>query len=190
MHELNLAEYFRARRMQFKPVLLEDPTELANAFFSGRCDVLTSDVTFLYGIRAQNARIPEDYVVLPEVISKEPLGPLVLHRDHKFADVVRWSLYAMLEAEELGITSKNIDKHLTSDQPRIKLFLGGTGSAGYTLGKMLGVDDKWAYNIIKQVGNYGESFERNLGKSSPLKLERGLNSLWSEGGLLYWPPFR
>jgi general L-amino acid transport system substrate-binding protein len=184
--ELNVADYFRALRMKFKPLVIDDPSELAKAFFAGRCDVLTMDVSVLHAVRAQNAINPGDYMVLPELISKEPMGPLVRHRDFAFADIVRWSLYAMIEAEEYGITSKNVDSLLQSENPSIQRFLGVTPG----FGKALGLDEKWAYNIIKQVGNYGESFDRNLGSGSPLKVARGLNALWINGGLQYSLPFR
>ena len=128
----------------------------------------------------------DDFVILPEIISKEPLGPVVRHGDSQFADIVRWSLFAMIEAEEYGITSKNIDEMLKSDNPTIKRILGVTPG----MGKALGVDEKWVYNIIKQVGNYGESFDRNVGMGSPLKIARGQNALWTKGGLQYAPPIR
>jgi len=187
--ELNLADYFRANRMTFKPVVIEKVDELRAAFFSGRCDVYTSDSSSLYAARAANVpppAKPEDFVILPEIISKEPLGPVVRHGDNQFADIVRWSQYAMLEAEEYGITSKNVDEMLKSDNPAIKRILGVTPG----MGKALGVDEKWVYAIVKQVGNYGESFERNVGMGSPLKIARGLNALWTQGGLQYAPPIR
>src|SRR5204863_6646913 len=129
---------------------------------------------------------PEDFVILPEIISKEPLAPAVRHGDQQFADIVRWTQYAMIEAEEYGISSKTVDDMLKSDNPSIKRILGVTPG----MGKALGVDEKWVYLIVKQVGNYGECFERNLGMSSSLKMERGLNQLWSKGGLQYAPPIR
>ena len=187
--ELNLADYFRANKMTFKPVVIEKVDELRAAFFSGRCDVYTSDSSSLYAARAANVpppAKPEDFVILPEIISKEPLAPVVRHGDNQFADIVRWSQYAMLEAEEYGITSRNVDEMAKSDNPGIKRILGTTPG----MGKALGVDDKWAYTIIKQVGNYGESFERNVGMGSPLKIARGLNALWSQGGLQYAEPIR
>jgi general L-amino acid transport system substrate-binding protein len=128
----------------------------------------------------------DDYVILPEIISKEPLGPVVRHGDNQFGDIVRWALYAMVEAEEAGITSKNVDEMLKSDNPSIKRILGVTPG----MGKALGVDEKWVYNIVKQVGNYGESFDRNVGMGSQLKIARGLNALWTNGGLQYSPPIR
>ena len=187
--ELNLADYFRANKMTFKPVVIEKVEEVRAAFFSGRCDVYTNDSSSLYATRAANVPPPgkpEDYIVLPEIISKEPLAPAVRHGDDQFADVVRWSQRAMVEAEEYGIDSKNVDEMLKSENPSIKRILGVTPG----MGKALGVDEKWAYNIIKQVGNYGESFERNVGQGSILKIDRGLNNLWTKGGLQYAPPIR
>jgi len=187
--ELNLADYFRANKMTFKPVVIEKVEEVRAAFFSGRCDVYTNDSSSLYSTRAAYVPPPataDDYIVLPEIISKEPLAPAVRHGDNQFADIVRWSQYAMLEAEEAGIDSKNVDDMLKSDNPNIKRILGVTPG----MGKALGVDEKWAYTIIKQVGNYGESFERNIGMGSPLKIARGLNDLWSQGGLQYGKPIR
>ena len=184
--ELNIADYFRANKMSFKPVLFEDPDQSRSAFFNGRCDAYSGDQARLYATRIANAPNPDDYIVLPEVISKEPLGPVVRHGDNQFADIVRWTQYAMLEAEEYGITSKNVDEMLKSDNPAIKRILGVTPG----MGKALGVDEKWVYNIVKQVGNYGESFERNVGSGSLLKIPRGQNALWTQGGLQYAPPIR
>jgi len=184
--ELNLADYFRANKMTFKPVVIEKVEEVRAAFFAGRCDVFTTDASGLYSTRAANAPNPDDYIILPEIISKEPLGPLVRHGDNQFADIVRWALFAQIEAEEYGITSKNVDEMLKSDNPTIKRILGVTPG----MGKALGVDEKWVYNIIKQVGNYGEMFERNVGMGSPLKIARGQNALWTQGGLQYAPPIR
>jgi general L-amino acid transport system substrate-binding protein len=184
--ELNLADYFRTNKMTFKPVVIEKVEEVRAAFFSGRCDVYTTDASGLYSTRAANAPNPDDYMVLPEIISKEPLAPAVRHGDNQFADIVRWSQYAMLEAEEYGISSKTVDEMLKSDNPSIKRILGVTPG----MGKALGVDEAWVVNIIKQVGNYGESFERNVGSGSILKIDRGLNNLWTKGGLQYAPPIR
>ena len=187
--ELNLADYFRANKMTFKPVVIEKVDEIRAAFFSGRCDVYTTDASSLAATRAANVPPPrtfDDFLILPEIISKEPLGPVVRHGDNQFADIVRWALFAMVEAEEYGITSKNVDEMMKSDNPTIKRILGVTPG----MGKALGVDEKWVYAIVKQVGNYGESFERNVGKDSPLKIERGLNKLWTQGGLQYAPPIR
>ena len=184
--ELNIADYFRTNKMTFKPVLFEDPDQSRAALFNGRCDAYSGDQARLYATRVANAPNPDDYVVLPEIISKEPLGPAVRHGDNQFADIVRWVQYAMVEAEEYGITSKNVDEMLKSDNPAIKRILGVTPG----MGKALGVDEKWVYTIIKQVGNYGESFDRNVGKDSLLKVERGQNALWTQGGLQYAPPIR
>jgi general L-amino acid transport system substrate-binding protein len=187
--ELNLADYFRANRMTFKPVVIEKVDEIRAAFFAGRCDVYTTDASSLAATRAANVPPPrtfDDFVILPEIISKEPLGPVVRHGDNQFADIVRWALYAMLEAEEYGIDSRNVDEMLKSDNPAIKRILGVTPG----MGKALGVDEKWVYYIVKQVGNYGESFDRNIGKDSALKVDRGLNKLWTQGGLQYAPPIR
>jgi general L-amino acid transport system substrate-binding protein len=187
--ELNLADYFRANKMTFKPVVIEKVDEIRAAFFAGRCDVYTTDASALAATRAANVPPPrtfDDFLILPEIISKEPLGPVVRHGDNQFADIVRWALYAMIEAEEYGINSKNVDEMLKSDNPAIKRILGVTPG----MGKALGVDEKWVYTIVKQVGNYGESFDRNLGPDSPLKIDRGLNKLWTQGGLQYAPPIR
>ena len=181
--ELNLADYFRANKMSFKPVVIEKLEEVVNAYFAGRCDVYTTDHSGLISTRASRAPRPEEHVILPEIISKEPLGPAVRQGDDRWFDIVKWSLFAMLEGEEMGLTSKNIDKEASSTNPAVQRFVGSTGD----IGKMLGVDNKWAFNIIKQVGNYGESFDANL---KPLGFERGLNRLWNQGGLMYAPPIR
>jgi general L-amino acid transport system substrate-binding protein len=183
--ELNVADYFRTNKMKMKPVVIENTAELAKAFFSGRCDVLTSDASQLAGTRAV-APNPDDYIILPDIISKEPLAPAVRHGDDKWRDIVNYAVMAMIEAEELGITSKNVDQMLTSTNPNIKRFLGVAPGNG----KALGLDEKWAYGIIKQVGNYGEVFERNVGAHTPLKIQRGLNALWTKGGIMYTPPFK
>src|SRR6266550_5727395 len=173
--ELNLADYFRANKMEFKPVVIEKRDEALNAFFSGRCDVYTSDSSALSADRLSQAPNPDDYVILPERISKEPLAPVVRHGDEEWSDIVRWVVYALIEAEERGITQKNVDDMLKSDDPNVKRMLGVTPGAG----KALGLDEKWAYNAIKLVGNYGEVFDRTLGKDTELKFERGLNDLWT-----------
>ena len=183
--ELNAADFFRANRMNWKPVVIENTAELNKAFFAGRCDVLTSDVSQLAAQRSVSPQ-PQDYIILPEVISKEPLAPVVRHGDDQWYDIVKWSVIALIEAEELGITSKNVDKMRSSDNPQVKRVLGVTPG----MGKALGLDEAWAYNIIKQVGNYGEIFERNVGVNTPLGLERGLNDLWTRGGLMYAHPIR
>ncbi|OJU40194.1 MAG: amino acid ABC transporter substrate-binding protein [Alphaproteobacteria bacterium 65-37] len=184
--ELVLADYFRLHKMSFKPVVIEKVEEVRGAFFAGRCDVYTADLSALAATRATGTTTPDDYVILPEIISKDPLGAMVRHGDNQFADIMRWALYAMVEAEEYGVSSQNVDDMLKSDNPAIRRLLGVTPG----MGKALGIDDKWAYNIIKQVGNYGESFERNLGTGSPLRLARGQNALWTQGGLQYAPPIR
>ena len=181
--ELNLADYFRANRMSFKPVVIEKLEEVLNAYFAGRCDVFTTDHSGLVAVRASRAPNPADHVILPEVISKEPLGPAVRHSDDRWFDVVKWSMFALLEAEELGLSSKNIAEQAKSSNPSIQRFVGASGD----IGKMLGLDNRWAVNIVSQVGNYAESFDANL---KPLGFERGLNRLWSDGGLMYAPPIR
>ena len=183
--ELNVADYFRSNGMKMKPVVIENTAELAKAFFAGRCDCLTSDASQLAGTRAI-ASNPKDYMILPEIISKEPLAPAVRHGDNQWKDIVNYSVLAMINAEELGITSKNVDEMLKSKDPKIMRFLGVTEGNG----KALGLDEKFAYNIVKQVGNYGEVFERNVGVNTPLGIERGLNALWTDGGLMYSPPFK
>ena len=183
--ELNVADFFRANNMKMKPVVIESTPELAKTFFAGRCDVLTSDASQLASTRSV-APNPDAYMILPEIISKEPLGPVVRHGDDQWYDIVNFSVLAMIAAEELGITSKNVDQMVKSKDPKIQRFLGVTAGNG----KALGIDEKWANNIIKQDGNYGEVFERNVGVNTPLKIERGLNALWTKGGLMYAPPFK
>lgn len=183
--ELNVADYFRSNKMTMKPVVIENNAELNQAFFAGRCDCLTSDASQLAGIRAV-APNPGDYMILPEIISKEPLAPAVRHGDNQWKDIVTYTVYALIEAEELGITSGNVDEMLKSENPAIQRFLGVTAGNG----KALGLDEKWAYNIVKMVGNYGEIFEKNVGVNTQLGIERGLNALWKKGGLMYSPPFK
>ncbi len=183
--EQNVADYFRVQKLKMNPVVIESTAELSKAFFAGRCDCLTSDASQLAGIRAV-APTPSDYMILPEVISKEPLAPAVRHGDDQWLDIVNYSVMAMIEAEELGITSANVDEMLKSEDPKIQRFLGVSPGNG----KALGLDEKWAYNIIKLVGNYGEIFETNVGVDTPLMIERGLNALWTNGGLMYTPPFK
>ncbi|NML73788.1 amino acid ABC transporter substrate-binding protein [Rhizobium sp. S-51] len=185
--ELNLADYFKANGMEYKPVVFEKQEEVDAAYQAGRCDVYTTDQSGLYSIRLSLAN-PDDHVILPEIISKEPLGPAVRQNDSKWFDVVSFAHYAMVTAEDFGITQANLDEMVKSENPDIKRFLGE--EKDQTIGKDLGLDEKWAYNIIKAVGNYGESFERNVGTGSPLKIQRGLNALWSKGGLQYAPPIR
>jgi general L-amino acid transport system substrate-binding protein len=183
--ELNVSDYFRLKGMKFEPIVFDTSDQTVKGFEAGRCDVLTSDQSQLYALRIKLAA-PEKAVVLPEVISKEPLGPAVRQGDDKWFSIVKWSLFAMINAEELGISSANVDKMKTSENPSIKRLLGTEGG----LGANLGVSDDWGYKIIKQVGNYAEVFDRNVGENSPLKISRGLNALWSDGGLMYAPPAR
>jgi general L-amino acid transport system substrate-binding protein len=184
--ELNLADYFRTNHMNFKPVVIEQLDEVENAFFSGRCDAYTTDRSGLDATRSSRAQNPDDYVILPEVISKEPLAPAVRHGDDDWFAIVKWTVFALIAAEEKGITSKNVDEMKKSDDPEIKRMLGVTPGGG----KALHLDEGWVAAIINQVGNYGEIFDRNVGKDSPLELERGLNALWTKGGLMYAMPFR
>ncbi|MBU2935114.1 MULTISPECIES: amino acid ABC transporter substrate-binding protein [Pacificibacter] len=184
--ELNLADYFRTNGMDYEPVPVESFTEAQNQFLAGACDVYTTDASALAASRASFEN-PSDYVVLPEIISKEPLGPLVRHGDSEWGDVVRWTLNAMVSAEELGVTSENATEMAAgTDNPEINRLLGVEGE----LGAMLGLPNEWAFNVITMVGNYGETFEANIGESTPVGLARGLNALWTEGGLIYSPPFR
>ena len=183
--ELNLNDYFAEQNMAYMPVYVEGNKDAKAKLFAGECDVFTTDASGLASARA-GADNPEDWVVLPEIISKEPLGPLVRQGDQEWEDVVRWTLFAMINAEEMGITSKNVDLMLTSKSKEVKRLLGVEGY----MGPMLGLGMKFGYNIIKQVGNYGESFDKHIGPGTPLNLERGLNNLWNNGGILYVPPFR
>ena len=183
--ELNLNDYFAENNMQYKPIPVEGNKEAKAKLFASECDVFTTDASGLASARA-GADNPEDWIVLPEIISKEPLGPLVRQGDQEWEDVVRWTLFAMINAEEMGITSENVDEMLTSKSKEVKRLLGEDGY----MGPMLGLGMKFGYNIIKQVGNYGESFNKNIGPGTPLNLERGLNNLWNNGGILYVPPFR
>jgi len=184
--ELNLADYFRANNMSFTPVVFERPDEARAAYEQGRCDVYTTDQSGLYAQRTGVAN-PADHIVLPEVISKEPLGPVVRHGDNEWADVVRWSLYAMVEAEEFGVTSENVaDMQANSTNPGIRRLLGAEGQ----MGQNLGLPADFGHQVIAQVGNYGEIFEKNIGQSTPLQIQRGLNALWRDGGLQYAMPVR
>lgn len=185
-NENTLADWARANGIQYKPVVIEQFNEAVSAFAAGRCDVFSTDASGLAAIRASRLGNPDDYVVLPELISKEPLGPFVRQGDDAWLNIVKWSLIAMMLAEELGVSSANVDDQLKSPSPAIQRLLGVTGNAG----KNLGLDEQWAYRIVKQVGNYAESFERNVGQSSPLKIERGMNALWRDGGLMYPLPIR
>jgi len=183
--ELNLADYFKTNGMKFEPIAIETNAEARPAYEQGRCDVYTTDASGLASTRAQMAD-PKAHIILPEIISKEPLGPLVRHGDHQWGDVVRWTLNVMIIAEELGVTSANVDEMKNSPNEEIQRLLGVSGEYG----EMLGLSKDWAYNIIKAIGNYGESFDRNIGPDTPIGLERGLNALWIKGGILYAPPFR
>ena len=184
--ELNLSDYFRANGMNYTPITYDTSDESAKSLESGRCDVLTSDQSQLYAQRIKLAN-PEQYIVLPEVISKEPLGPAVRQGDEEWFDIVRWTLFAMLNAEELGINSSDVEEMAkTTKNPDVARLLGAEGEYG----KDLNLPKDWAVQIIKQVGNYGEVFARNVGADSDLKIERGLNALWKDGGLQYAPPVR
>ena len=183
--ELNLNDYFAEQNMAYMPVYVEGNKDAKAKLFAGDCDVFTTDASGLASARA-GAEDPSKWLVLPEIISKEPLGPLVRQGDQEWEDVVRWTLFAMINAEEMGITSKNVDLMLTSKSKEVKRLLGVEGY----MGPMLGLGMKFGYNIIKQVGNYGESFDKHIGPGTPLNLERGLNNLWNNGGILYVPPFR
>ena len=183
--ELNLNDYFAENNMAYKPIYVEGNKEAKAKLFAGECDVFTTDASGLASARA-GAENPDDWVVLPEIISKEPLGPLVRQGDQEWEDVVRWTLFAMINAEEMGITSRNVDDMLAAQSKEVKRLLGVEGY----MGPMLGLGMKFGYNIIKQVGNYGESFNKHIGPGTPLNLERGLNNLWNNGGILYVPPFR
>lgn len=185
--ELNLADFFRANEMEFVPVVIEQLDEVNAAYFSGRCDVYTTDASGLAATRSSVAENPEDHIILPELISKEPLGPLVRHGDDQFFDIVKWVVFALIEAEEYGVNSENVDDMRDNSQnPVVRRLLGVSDD----LGSLLGLSNDWAYNAIKQVGNYGEIFDRNVGVDSPLGLERGYNDLWTRGGLMYAMPVR
>ena len=183
-HQTNMALWFRLRGVQFLVRPADTPEAMYKEFFAGRCQAVTQDASALAASVIASGKAT-DYVMLPEIISKEPLGPYVRDGDSAWLDVVRWSHYAMVEAEERGITSANVDEALKSPDINVQHFLGVI----YGNGKRLGVDEKWAYNIVKQVGNYGESFERNIGQGSPLKFARGANALWTKGGIMFSPPF-
>ncbi len=183
--ELNLADYFRTHNMKYQPVVFDTGDQTVKGFEAGRCDVLTSDQSQLYGLRIKLAK-PENAVVLPEIISKEPLGPVVRQGDDEWFNIVKWTLFAMLNAEEVGVNSTNVDAMKTSGNPEIRRLLGLEGIKGE--GLKLSAD--WAYQIVRQVGNYGEVFERNVGQGSALKIRRGLNALWKDGGIQYAPPIR
>ncbi len=181
--ELNLTDWFRTNRLRFTPVIIENVEELRAAFFSGRCDVYTNDASGLASVRASQGANADQFVLLPEIISKEPLGPAVRKGDWRFFDIVRWTLFAMVTAEELGITSRNLAEYEASPNPDVQRFLGRTGE----LGRQLGVAPDFAVQIVRQVGNFAELWERNI---TPLGVQRGVNALWTRGGLQYAPPMR
>ena len=183
--ELNLADYFHANGMKYEAVTIETNDEARQNYTSGRCDVYTTDASGLAATRSTFSD-PQNHIVLPEIISKEPLGPATRQGDDQWSDIVTWVLNATITAEEKGITQANVDKMKSSKDPEVLRLLGVEGSQG----KELGLSNDWAYNIIKSVGNYGEIFERNIGVNTPIGLPRGLNALWTNGGLQYSPPFR
>ncbi|WP_346796744.1 amino acid ABC transporter substrate-binding protein [Halomonas sp. Bachu 37] len=183
--ELNVADYFRAKNMEFDPIVFDTSEQTVGGYQAGRCDVLTSDTSQLAALRIQLDN-PEGSMILPEIISKEPLGPVVRQGDDTWFNIVKWSLFAMINAEEYGINSDNVDEMMESEDPNIARILGQDDNYG----EAMGLDADWAYQIIKQVGNYGEIFDRNVGPNSPLEIERGVNALWTEGGIMYAPPIR
>ena len=183
--ELNLADYFRANNMKYEVIAFATADETIKAYDGGRCDVFTTDVSQLYAERLKLTNL-NDHVILPEIISKEPLGPAVRHGDDQWFDIVKWVHFAMINAEELGVSSKNIDEALKSNQPEIRRLVGTEGAYG----EQLGLTKDWVVRIVKQVGNYGESFDRNVGTGSKLGISRGLNRLWTKGGIQYAPPIR
>jgi general L-amino acid transport system substrate-binding protein len=184
-NEQNVADYFKGNNMKYEVIAFSTADETVKAYESGRCDVFTADISQLYAERLK-LTVPADHAVLPEVISKEPLGPLVRHGDDQWLDVVRWTLFAMINAEELGITQKNVDDQAKSDKPELKRIFGTDGN----LGETLGLTKDWFARIIKATGNYGEVFDRNVGAGSKLGISRGLNQLWNRGGIQYAPPIR
>ncbi|ELR67692.1 Glutamate Aspartate periplasmic binding protein precursor GltI [Photobacterium marinum] len=183
--ELNLADYFHFREMKYTPIIFDTEAKTVKGFEAGRCDVMTTDQSALYALRL-NLPDPKKVIVLPEIISKEPLGPVVRQGDSQWFNIVKWTLYAMLNAEELGISSVSVNDMKNSNDPNIRRLIGLDGPKG----KGLGLKDDWSYQVIKQVGNYSESFERTVGMSSPLEVKRGVNALWRDGGIMYAPPFR
>ena len=183
--ELNVADFFRSRKMKYEIISFATGDETVKAYDSGRCDVFTTDVSQLNAEKLKLAK-PADHVILPEIISKEPLGPVVRHGDEQWFDIVKWTLYAMINAEEMGVTSKNVIEMTKSANPEIKRLLGTEGK----FGEALGLPNDWAVRIIRHIGNYGEIFDRNVGTGSKLGIDRGLNRLWSKGGLQYAPPIR
>ncbi|MBL8306040.1 MAG: amino acid ABC transporter substrate-binding protein [Rubrivivax sp.] len=184
--EKNLTDFSRANKLDIKPVVFEKLEAANGAYFAGRCQAYTTDASGLASIRNKEARNPAEHLILPELISKEPLGPAVRRGDDEFFAIVKWVVFAMIEAEEYGVTQANADQQKTSTDPVVLRILGVSEDAG----KLLGLDRDWAWRAIKAVGNYGEVFERNVGPKSPLGLPRGVNNLWSKGGILYAPPIR
>ena len=189
--ELNVADYFKANNMKYKVVALDNYKDVRTAYDEGKCDVFTTDQSSLYAERLA-LKNPDDHVVLPEIISKEPLGPLVRQGDDAWFNIVKWTYFALVNAEELGVTQANVEEMKASKNPEIQRLLGMENADGSAagFGTGLGIDESWAANIIKGVGNYGEIFERNLGPATPLKIARGKNALWRDGGLQYAPPIR
>src|SRR3954447_12251425 len=185
-HEVTLGDYGRANGIDWKPLVFDRTDTMLQTFFGGRCDAMTQDASALAGSVTTAAPNPADYTVLPQTISKEPLGPFTRNGDEVWTDIVAWLHYGLIEAEELGVTATNVDEMAKSQTPAIQRLLGASGD----LGSRLGLDNKWLVTAIKATGNYGEIYERNVGKASPLKLERGLNGLWSKGGLMYAVPFK
>ncbi len=185
--ELNLADYFRANNMEYNPVVFEKFEETNAAYDAGRCDAYTTDQSGLYSVRLMMSS-PDDHVVLPEIISKEPLGPSVRQGDDQWFDIVKWVYFALLNTEEAGVTQANVDEMKNSTSPDIRRLLGS--EAETKIGTDLGLDNDWVVNIVKATGNYGEIFERNVGTGSPLKIARGINALWTKGGLQYGMPIR
>ncbi|MHB1102241.1 MAG: amino acid ABC transporter substrate-binding protein [Devosia sp.] len=183
--ELNAADYFAANGMEYNAVVFVDQDEVVKAYEDGRCDVYTTDSSALASERSKFAN-PDDHVILPEIISKEPLGPVVRQGDELWFKIARWTYYALLEAEELGVTQANVDEMLGSDNPAIKRLLGVEGD----FGTALGLTKDWAYQIVKHIGNYGETYERHVGPNTPIGLARGLNALWKDGGIQYAMPIR
>jgi general L-amino acid transport system substrate-binding protein len=184
--EQNTLDFARSNNFTFRPVIFERNEETRQAYLAGRCDVYTTDVSTLAATRASLASNPADHVILPDVISKEPLAPSVRQGDDQWFDIVRFTIFALIEAEERGVTRANLEQMLGSENPDIRRLLGVTAGNG----RALGLDERWAYNVIKAVGNYGEIFERHLGRETPLRLERGINALWTQGGLMYAIPLR
>ena len=184
-NELNLADWARINKVDYRPVVFEQNDEARRSYLAGRCDAYSTDASQLAGLRS-SFPVPEEHVILPDIISKEPHAPAVRHGDDQWFDIIRWTFFALLTAEELGVTQANVEEQRASQNPEVRRLLGLTGDHG----PLMGLDRAWAYNAIKAVGNYGEVFERNLGMGSAVKLPRGLNDLWTRGGLMYAPPVR